>query len=93
MLINNIPPGLALIAPAVPVSPSDNDDAIPCISTDAAANKYVPYSAIPTAAPPPAKMGQQRQQPRAPVKSQSKPITAIPRGHSDMARRHLQTHL
>ena len=56
MLINNIPPGLALIAPAVPVSPSDNDDAIPCISTDAAANKCVPYSAIPTAAPPPAKM-------------------------------------
>ena len=55
MLINNIPPGLALIAPAVPVSPSDNDDAIPCISTDAA-NKCVPYSAIPTAAPPPAKM-------------------------------------
>ena len=45
MLINNIPPGLSLIAPAVPVSPSDNDDAIPCISTDAAANKYVPYSA------------------------------------------------
>ena len=39
MLINNIPPGLALIAPAVPVSPSDNDAAIPCISTDAAANK------------------------------------------------------
>ena len=56
MLINNIPPGLALIAPAVPVSPSDNDDDIPCISTDAA-NKCVPYSAIPTAAPPPAKMG------------------------------------
>ena len=45
MLINNIPPGLALIAPAVPVSPSDNDDAIPCISTDAAANKCVQYSA------------------------------------------------
>ena len=49
MLINNIPPGLALIAPAVPVSPSDNDAAIPCIVTDAAANKCVPYSAIPTA--------------------------------------------
>ena len=56
MLINNIPPGLALIAPAVPVSPSDNDDAIPCISTDAA-NKCVPYSAYSHGGTTTAKMG------------------------------------
>ena len=99
MLINDIPPpsqcgGLALIAPCcprVPMSSSDNDAAppSPLIMLLISVCRIL---RIPTAAPHQPRWEQQREEPRAGVKSQSKPITAIPRGHSDMARSHLKTH-